>query len=455
MELQLLSLLMKRRHELRRHERWSPSRLGSFQEHLLARLREYVYPRSPFYRRFHRGLFRAPLEDLPVLTKSLLMENFDDLVTDRTIHLKEVQEHLKRCPEQEKYLGRYWASLTSGSMGHPSINLFNDHEWATVLASGVRSYEWGGIKVRPFHRTRAAAIVSSKPAGMTARLTGTFHLWWFPTLRLFPDQPLGHIVERLNEWQPEILQTFYDVAVMLAEEQLNGRLRISPRVVAIGSGLLSKSSRDLLESVWSGRVFDRYGCGECGLIASECRQHEGLHIYQDLAIVEVVDQENRPAPPGELGCRVLVTALRKYTQPLIRYELPDLVRLSQRPCPCGRPFPLLEELHGRTDETLFFPSMSRGQVALPPDIFHRVMEGYPIVGYQIIHGKDGLRVLVRQVTGHLLENDLKDSLRLAISRMGAVPPTVRVERVSVIPAEPNGKSPLIKSLLTGNNSRGN
>jgi hypothetical protein len=53
----------------------------AFQNQALVRLREYVYPRSAFYRRFHRGLFNAPLAELPVLSKQVMMEEFDDLVT--------------------------------------------------------------------------------------------------------------------------------------------------------------------------------------------------------------------------------------------------------------------------------------------------------------------------------------------------------------------------------------
>jgi phenylacetate-CoA ligase len=446
----LLFRLLQQRRELKQREHWDRKRLESYQSQALDRLRAFVYTHSPFYQRFHKGRHQAPLNELPILTKSLLMENFDDLVTDRNIHLKEIREHLDRLPGEEKYQGRYWTSVTSGSVGHPSMNLFNDTEWAGVLASAIRSYDWAGVRIRPFHRTRSAAIVSAKPTAMTARVTGTFHFRWFPTLRILPSESLVSTVDRLNAWQPEILQGFSYMVALLAEEQLAGRLRISPRVIATGGDLLAKSQGNLIEAAWQGRRFDRYATGEFGVLASECAHHRGLHLYEDLAIVEVVDQENRLVPPGKPGTRVLVTALTKYTQPLIRYELSDLVRLSADPCPCGRSLRLIGELQGRTQQTLYFPSPTQGRLAVPPDVFHRVIDGLPIIGWQIVQDREALTVHLRAVPEDFSDEALADALRYAISAMGAIAPPIRVERVSQIPCEANGKAPLIKSNIQEN-----
>ena len=441
----LLLHLLNHRRKLKRRERWNREQLESYQSQALDRLRTFVYGHSPFYREFHKGRHQAPLHDLPILTKSLLMENFNDLVTDRSIRLDEVRAHLGRLPREEKYQGRYWVSLTSGSAGYPSINLFNDNEWACVLASAIRSYEWAGVRIRPLRRARAAAIISAKPAGMTARVTGTFRFWWFPTLRMFSNEPLRSIVERLNAWQPEILQGFSYMIALLAEEQLAGRLRISPSVVATGGDLLPKSQVEHIEAAWKGRRFDRYASGESGVVASECAGHHGLHLYEDLSIVEVVDQENRPVPPGESGSRVLITALTKHTQPLIRYEMSDLVRLSTDVCPCGRSLRLIDELHGRVQQTLYFPSPTLGLVAVPPDVFHRVIDLLPIAGWQILQQRDGLIVHSRKVPEGFSDEALADSLRGAISAMGGIAPPITVKRVSQILCEANGKAPLIKS----------
>ncbi len=56
--------------------------------------RTYAYAHSPFHQRFHQGLTDRPLEELPALTKVMVMEHFDDLVTDRAIHCEEVEQYV-------------------------------------------------------------------------------------------------------------------------------------------------------------------------------------------------------------------------------------------------------------------------------------------------------------------------------------------------------------------------
>lgn len=183
------------------------------------------------------------------------------------------------------------------------------------------------------------------------------------------------------------------------------------------------------------------------MVASECNQHCGLHFFEDLHIVETVDEKNGPAPPGEPGSRILITDLSKYTQPLIRYDLGDLVRTAVDSCRCGRPFILAEEIQGRTREILYFPSVNHGQVVLQPSVFHQVMDALPINGWQIIQERDALEILVRRVPDDFSDEKLVKSIQLAISAMGAIVPPIHVKRVSHIPGTPHGKTPLIKSNL--------
>src|SRR5689334_21891231 len=93
--------------ELRGHERWTRPQLMAYQRKTLLQLRENAYARSPFYQRFHRGLFDHPLQDLPVLTKSMMMENFDELVTDRSLRLDKVRTFSEDRKEDHLFLDRY------------------------------------------------------------------------------------------------------------------------------------------------------------------------------------------------------------------------------------------------------------------------------------------------------------------------------------------------------------
>ena len=86
MDPRLLAGLLWQRRQLRAHKRWAPPQLAIYQARALPRLRAYAYARSPFYQWFHQGRTDRPLEELPVLTKALLLEHCDDLVADRAIH---------------------------------------------------------------------------------------------------------------------------------------------------------------------------------------------------------------------------------------------------------------------------------------------------------------------------------------------------------------------------------
>jgi len=147
MDIQIvLSLLLSEMRQFRQRDHWIRQQLESYQAEALHNLRAYAYAHSPFYQRFHQGLTEAPLEELPVLTKAMLMEQFDELVTDRAIHLEEVKTYMRNLSGDERYLGRYWVNATSGSSGHPGVFLFNRAEWTTVLASFARAREWGASR---------------------------------------------------------------------------------------------------------------------------------------------------------------------------------------------------------------------------------------------------------------------------------------------------------------------
>jgi phenylacetate-CoA ligase len=103
------------------HDTWDRRQLEEFQLSECAKLREFAYAHSAFYREFHSGLTGRPLQELPVLTKAMLMEHFDEIVTDPKIHSAEVEAHLSSLQDDEQFLDNYRVMATSGSTGSPGI----------------------------------------------------------------------------------------------------------------------------------------------------------------------------------------------------------------------------------------------------------------------------------------------------------------------------------------------
>ena len=418
------------------HESWTRPQLQYYQQAALRACRDYAYAYSPFYQRFHRGLLDRPLQELPVLTKAMMMEQFDELVTDRAIHLAEVRQYLTAAEVPGLFLDRYQVSKTSGSTGEPGIYLYDKTEVAIRGNSFFRSSSWGGATPA----TRVASITSATPLVVSGRKATGLHLG--------AAAPLSAIVAALNEYQPEALLGYASITAVLAEEQRAGRLHIAPRVVFCAADTLTAAMRQRIEATWQTRLYNSYGTTEGGMLAAECAAHQGLHLFEDFALLEVVDERNRPVPAGEQGDKVLLTVLFRHTQPLIRYELSDLVRVStQQQCSCGRPFALLDNIEGRAIEVLFFPSTTGQQERVSPYLFHTIFHPLPLSGWQVVQEQDGLHIFLTGVSSELGDEQVCEALGQALSGRGLLVPSIEIHRVSALQHNSSGKTPMVLSHL--------
>ncbi len=446
MDIQMMLKLLRTLEDLRQHERWTRAQLEAYQATQLRYLREYAYARSPFYQKFHKGLTDRPLQELPVLTKAMLMENFDELVTDRGLRLEEVRAFAAQGEAGQRYQKRYWVNATSGSSGHPGFFLFNDAEWVHILASFARGQEWSGVRINLTHRQRMATVASISPWHMSSQVAASVKSWWRPSLRLPASQPLPQTVHQLNDWHPEVLIAYASMAGILAEEQLAGRLQIRPQVVYSASEVLTTQTRQRAREAWGDELFNQYVATEAASIAAEYRVCRRMHFLEDLVIAEIVDEQYRPVPPGEYGSKVLITTLFSRTQPLIRYELNDSVRISAEAHACGLPFGVLETIQGRVEDALELPAVTGGKVVVQPLVFNRIMDIVPVGGWQVVQqADDGLMVLITGTRNGLTDEALIEKLSRSLGQEGVRVPYIKVQHVTAIPKTEAGKAPLIKA----------
>ena len=446
MNIQIMLKLLHTLEQLRKHERWTRKQLEWYQAEALSAVRQYAYERSPFYQKFHKGLTGHSLHELPVLTKAMLMEHFDELVTDRSLHLEDVRAFAARGEAGQRYKRRYWVNATSGSSGHPGFFLFDEAEWSYVLASFARSQEWSGVRINLTHRQRMATVASIGPWHMSSQVSATVKSWWRPSLRIPASQPLSKTVAELNEWQPEVLISYASMAGALAEEQLAHRLQINPKFVYVASEVLTSRTRTRVKEAWGNEPFNQYAATETANIAAEHQSCRHMHFFEDLVITEIVDEHYRPVPPGEYGAKILVTTLFSRTQPLIRYELNDSVRVSAESHECGLPFAVLESIQGRMEDTLILPALSGGEVIVRPLVLNRVMDIVPVSGWQVVQQADnGLVVLLTGMRDGMSDEVLVAQISKSLAQEGAQAPYIRIEHVSAIPKTASGKTPLIKA----------
>jgi len=393
---------------------------------------------SPFYAEFHRGLAEAPLAELPILTKATMMERFDDLVTDRQVRLADVERYLERLPTAPLILGRYRACSTSGSSGRRGFFVFDRDEWVTAISSFRRAASWCRLDL-PLLTGRMAVVASAVPWHMTAQAGVSLRLPWVRRERLDAAAPVEMLTKRLNGLRPRFVTTYPSLGRALAREQLEGRLAIDPAVLFTGSEVLTPAVRALMESAWgSGRVFDHYGATETGSIAAECARHR-LHLAEDLLVVEGVDRENRPVPPGIATDKLLVTVLFRRTQPLIRYEISDRVVFSGSGCGCGLPWRVLERVEGRDEEMLRLPAVGGGTREVHPVVFEGIFDNLPVAGWQVTSGGNDVTVLLAGADG--IDTDtIRDKLLAELEKRGVAPAAVAVRRVAELSRTATGKA---------------
>jgi phenylacetate-CoA ligase len=168
------------------------------------------------------------------------------------------------------------------------------------------------------------------------------------------------------------------------------------RVGIFGSERWSELTRSRIEDLLGLTAFDLYGLTElwgpgAGI---ECAEHDGMHIWTDHFLVEVIDPVTlEPVPPGVEG-ELVVTTLRKEATPLLRYRTRDLTALDLSPCPCGSPFPRIGRLRGRSDDMV----KARGVMFFPAHVEHVLGQVEGATGeYRVELERDGTRdrVLVR------------------------------------------------------------
>lgn len=170
-------------------------------------------------------------------------------------------------------------------------------------------------------------------------------------------------------------------------------------------------------------------------MAGECLEHCGRHVWEDLVILEPVDEHNRPVPPGTPSHRVLLTNLWCRAQPLIRYELDDSVTFAEGSNPAGRPYRRIERIEGRSADLIRLPARGGGDIQVHPFHLRAPFSHLPEVRqYQLERCEDALRV--RVVLAPAASRDVparvETALVAALESAGALPPRVEVEPVDEI-----------------------
>lgn len=317
-------------YRLKRNTGKAKEQIERLQKKKLEKLLLYAYDHSPYYRKAFEaeGIFRenirmTPLEKFPVLDKEILMEHFDELVTDRSLQQKELLKFDENAEDDgEIYLGRYHVVHSSGSTGTPRYFVYDNAAWVQMLTGIIRGALWG------MSMGSALKLLAEKPrilyiAATDGRYGGAMAVGdgikGVRAEQRFLDinMPLAKWSEVAGEFRPNIIIGYPSAVKILAEltDREKKPLYIR-RVISCGEPL-SAGLRKFLENAFHAEVINFYGASESLALGVEQRADEGMILFDDLNVIEVVDGE------------MYVTCLYNFTQPLIRYRISDKLVLHE------------------------------------------------------------------------------------------------------------------------------
>ena len=425
--------------ELLSHDKWSRDQLIAHQERQLRSLIAFAVQNSPYYRdAFGADADRGdvPLGELPTLPKTTLMEQWDRIVTDPELRLEQVEAHIAGPDAAQPFAGRYRVFSTAGTTGVRGTFVYGMSEFLYAIAPVLRTFaRW---ELTP--GSRIVGIGAPNPLHLSKQLFAALQSGPTDAPQLSVVTPIPDIVAALNEFQPEATLGYPTHAALLAEQQLSGNLKIAPRFVAVGSEVVGEDVVRRAEEAWGVRMCNVYATTETSTIAAGVPDEDGLLVNDDVVIFEVVDEANRPVPPGHPGYKVLVTSLTNRSQPLIRYEISDSVTLAERPSG-GAPFGRIARIDGRSDDVLHLPGMSGRAIDLHP---YRIRASFgpikDVVQYQVVHHTGGLRarVVLRASAPATVLDRIQAAIAGELADAGAAPIQIDVEPVDQIEREGNG-----------------
>jgi phenylacetate-CoA ligase len=416
-----------------------PDQLAQVQRTSLRAMLHHALAHSPFHaaRMATAGLTSADIDTfelsdlakLPIMTKTQMMANFDDVVTDRRLTRDLVERHITDpAAEATLLLGGYVCLASGGSSGLRGTYLQTPEEYvefgatcfrramAAFLAFGGQPAD--GLVVgmvgaaSPIHSTGFAASVATGPPVRFISAPATM--------------PTAAIVDRLNEAQPPALLGYASKLGELASEQSAGRLRLQPLAVTSCAEMLTSDVRAAIQAAFGVAPINMFASTE-GLVGHTEPGGDVFTFATDTCIAECVDDAGQPVPDGTTSARVLLTNLHNHTQPLIRYELTD------RFTPAGLSAAgfLRATVDGRSDDGFRY-----GDLTVHPSVLTTALLQEPAVReYQVRQTSHGVAVAV--VANSDFEHAaLTAGIQRSLSQAGLSEPEVSISHVEAIARDP-------------------
>ena len=286
------------------------------QLHDFRKLVAFANTHSPYYRNVVKAsginLETCVPGDFPVLTKSDVSANFDDMVTDRALSRDRITAFLKVSKDPFELIdNRYYVLHTSGSSGEVGYFVYSKKDFARGMAQGLRlaSPQLKRRKVGFF----AAAGGHFTGATMASCLNGPFLKYLYQSTLYDINSPLDTILDKLNKNKPDLLIGYPSALKILAENQRAGKLRIAPSALQCSGEPVGSNDRAYIESTFNAPLTNVYASTEHLYMGVSNSSIHDMYLFEDNLIFEFNDDHT------------CITNTFNYTLPLIRYRMSDIM----------------------------------------------------------------------------------------------------------------------------------
>ena len=425
MFLQVAPYLLYYFWKIRKAERLSPSALDELQNTKLRAMVKFAYENVPYYHKLFNSVNLSP-ED--IRTK-------EDLVKIPITSRKTIQE----LPISERFakggnISKCMRCRTSGSSGMPLDVFLSKKEMSYRIAMQTRVYGLNLTHKKVNMLDREPLPPKGSPATIFKILKKYLNhlgLWRRYYFSLFEEPK--ELVSKLLEIKPDVIETQPSTLKLICEfAKKNNITAISPKLIFTRAELLSREDREQIESVFNTKLTDLYGTTEFGIVAWECEKHQGYHINSDIVVVEAIRDDQQVY--GQEG-QVICTDLTNYTMPFIRYALGDIVVLSKEKCSCGRNFPIIELVEGRTND---FVTLASGKILTPLLLVLCLEKIDGISQYKLVQEKmDTFNVQI--IEGQNFTEATKEKIRKKLREILGGNAQINIDMVREIPKDKSGK----------------
>jgi putative adenylate-forming enzyme len=338
--------------------------IQTYQLQELQSLLDFAKKNSPFYQHSLQELTLESLSDmkkLPIINKTIMMDHFNSL---NTVGLKK-DDVMKYAVEKElnkDYLGYYQdqfvIGLSSGTSGNKGIyitpkSLTQKLPYVFLARSGLP------LRFLPFKILFMLRVFSQ---GFNDINSPLISLKYLSTMT-----PVHEVIDHINTHKINILMAPPSMCRLLLP--YTRFIKKPLKMIVTYAEVLEREEKERLQEIFECKVIEIYQASE-GQFASACPLGN-LHINEDLVYVELLDEHYQEiTQPHVVAKHMIATNLVNRAQPLIRYEMNDLIVLDD-PCPCGSHFRTIKNILGRNDDVLTFTKKDGSKQTIFPDLMSR------------------------------------------------------------------------------------